>query len=148
MSDCFSLNQGLKDVQDNRKANRHSLACDEVYILADELGQLLMLQNENEADPVVFYLEKSDSNAEQEEHACALSEPEMDMTESGEKESSSKRKSVSFASEVSFHSISPQTSPKRKTNIPMSELPPEIQDHPLTQKLLGTASGKLYMDFF
>ena len=116
MSDTFNLSfDDSKQMQ--KKKNRHSYACDEVYVIADEFGQLMMCQADDAAEPVMFYLDKDG-----ECHMTEGGKPEFDVvpnevmgsdSSGSEKESSNKRKSVSFASEVSFQAISP-TSPKRQ----------------------------------
>ena len=115
MSDTFSSN--FDDAKQKQKAkNRHSYACDEVYIVSDEYGQLMMYQADEAAEPVMFYLDKDGE--------CRMTEggrPELEVQptdvmgsdSSSEKESGGKRKSVSFASEVSFQAISPM-SPKKQ----------------------------------
>lgn len=117
MSDTFSLN--FDDVQQKQKVkNRHSYACDEVYIVSDEFGQLMMYQADDAAEPVMFYLDKDG-----ECHMTEGGKPDFEVlpndvmgsdSSGSEKDSSNKRKSVSFASEVSFQAISPMISPKKQ----------------------------------
>ncbi|KAK3577364.1 hypothetical protein CHS0354_008460 [Potamilus streckersoni] len=120
MSDPFSLAQEEQKQKEKAK-NRHSYACDEVYIVADELGQLMMYQADDSAEPVLFYL---DNNGEchmtegGKQYECVPTDAadlgDSDGSSTERDSSSGKRKSVSFASEVSFHAISPQMSPRRQ----------------------------------
>ena len=117
MSDTFSSN--FDDAQQKQKTkNRHSYACDEVYIVSDEFGQLMMYQADDAAEPVMFYLDKDG-----ECHMTEGGKPEFEVLptdvmgsdSSSERESGGKRKSVSFASEVSFQAISPMSPKKQMT---------------------------------
>ncbi|KAL3885334.1 hypothetical protein ACJMK2_025405 [Sinanodonta woodiana] len=120
MSDPFSLAQE-EQKQTQKAKNRHSYACDDVYVVAEELGQLMMYQADDSAEPVLFYL---DNNGEchmtegGKQYECVPSDAadlgDSDGSSAERESTSGKRKSVSFASEVSFHAISPQTSPRRQ----------------------------------
>ncbi|XP_052096540.1 uncharacterized protein LOC127731744 isoform X2 [Mytilus californianus] len=127
LSDHFDLGQQDEQTKEDRKKNRHSYACEEIILLQDETGEYFVCKNnEDEAEPVVFYLE--DKPAEDKEKTVVKLRPKKIEeklkdadTDSCEKELNGKRKSVSFASEVSFHAISPHMSPKRQQNSGGSE---------------------------
>jgi hypothetical protein len=118
LSDPFDLGQQEEQSKDNRKKNRHSYACEEIILLQDETGDYFLCKNdENEEEPVVFYLEEK--QAEDVEKTVVkmrhkTEEKDSSSIDSTEKELNGKRKSVSFASEVSFHAISPHMTPKRQ----------------------------------
>ncbi|KAJ8307629.1 LOW QUALITY PROTEIN: hypothetical protein KUTeg_014820 [Tegillarca granosa] len=60
MSDPFSLLQQFDQQREARKINRHSYACEEVYLLTDETGEYFLYQNDSETEePVLFYRENS-----------------------------------------------------------------------------------------
>ena len=145
MSDTFSLN--FDDAQQKQKVkNRHSYACDEVYIVSDEFGQLMMYQADDAAEPVMFYLDKDG-----ECHMTEGGKPDFevlpnevtgsDSSAGSEKESGNKRKSVSFASEVSFQAISPM-SPKKKIT-PDEGAGEEVKDGENKSQTGGQPTGKL-----
>lgn len=55
-ADTMALN--FDDLEAKVKNHRHSYGCDEVYIVSDEHGQLMMYQADDSAEPVMFYLGK------------------------------------------------------------------------------------------
>lgn len=55
-ADTMALN--FDDLEAKVKNHRHSYGCDEVYIVSDENGQLMMYQADDSAEPVMFYLGK------------------------------------------------------------------------------------------
>ena len=57
MSAADNFNLNFEELEEKVK-NRHSYACDEVYIVSDENGQLMMYQADESAEPVMFYLGK------------------------------------------------------------------------------------------
>ena len=59
-ADTMALN--FDDVEAKVKNHRHSYGCDEVYIVSDEHGQLMMYQADDSAEPVMFYLGKNFRN--------------------------------------------------------------------------------------
>ncbi|KAL5020513.1 hypothetical protein ScPMuIL_003405 [Solemya velum] len=127
MSDPFNLNWEHEEMK-NRK--RHSFACDEVYVLP-ESDHMLPDEGENPAEPVMFYVDQN-GDCHMTEQCNVIKTDSTVETDDSDKETSNKRKSVSFASEVSFHAISPQSSPKRQMN-KGGNLPMEIngtsEDH-------------------
>ena len=131
------------------KKNRHSYACEEVYLLRNENGEYFLCENKDETeeeeseenidekveeeeiqisdDPPMFYLEDDSGNMDtvrrrQKKPVETKEEKQEEIDDdSSDKELSGKRKSVSFASEVSFHAISPAESPKRRDEIPLDD---------------------------
>lgn len=53
-TDTMTLN--FDDLEEKVRNHRHSYGCDEVYIVSDEHGQLMMYQADDSAEPVMFYL--------------------------------------------------------------------------------------------
>ncbi|XP_060551095.1 uncharacterized protein LOC132712696 isoform X2 [Ruditapes philippinarum] len=126
-TDTMTLN--FDDLEEKVKNHRHSYGCDEVYIVSDEHGQLMMYQADDSAEPVMFYLGKdgechmTEGHRNHMENFGSLANFNIQASDSihasdssTDREGNSKRKSVSFASEVSFQSISPAISPKRQAN--------------------------------
>ncbi|XP_045185208.2 uncharacterized protein LOC123543184 isoform X2 [Mercenaria mercenaria] len=127
-TDTMALN--FDDLEEKVKNHRHSYGCDEVYIVSDEHGQLMMYQADDSAEPVMFYLGKdgechmTEGHRNHLENFGSLANFNIQATDSihasdssTDREGSNKRKSVSFASEVSFQSISPAMSPKRQSHV-------------------------------
>ncbi|XP_033725503.1 LOW QUALITY PROTEIN: uncharacterized protein LOC117315427 [Pecten maximus] len=135
MSEPYLIQQMEGRRLQGQKVNRHSYACEEIYLLQDETGEYFLCENKDEteeeevedgdededeketSDPVMFYLEDDsvgNSQTVRRRQKKPVEEKKESCDDSSDKELSGKRKSVSFASEVSFHAISPQDSPKRR----------------------------------
>ncbi|XP_060081907.1 uncharacterized protein LOC132561195 [Ylistrum balloti] len=133
MSEPYLIQQIEGRRLQGQKVNRHSYACEEIYLLQDETGEYFLCENKDEteeeevedeedddkdtSDPVMFYLEDDsvgNSQTVRRRQKKPVEEKKESCDDSSDKELSGKRKSVSFASEVSFHAISPQDSPKRR----------------------------------
>ncbi|XP_069103024.1 uncharacterized protein [Argopecten irradians] len=135
MSEPYLIQQMESRRIQGQKVNRHSYACEEIYLLQDETGEYFLCENKDEteeeevedgdddedekdtSDPVMFYLEDDsvgNSQTVRRRQKKTVEEKKESCDDSSDKELSGKRKSVSFASEVSFHAISPQDSPKRR----------------------------------
>nr|XP_022307094.1 uncharacterized protein LOC111113269 isoform X2 [Crassostrea virginica] len=125
LSDPHNLGQATDNQTQRRKLNRHSYACEEVYLLTDESGQYYLCQSDNSSQsnestgPAMFYFDEGPADGTQ----TVKLRRKNPLTETGNKPGadsadtlSGKRKSVSFASEVSFHDISPHASPKHKVD--------------------------------
>ena len=126
LSDQFNAAHQGESQKQKRKMNRHSYACEEIYLLTDESGQYYLCSSDNpenmsqgeesEPEPTVFNTRNINVNTNLNQQPVKLrrkKSPESSGTSEGDKDHlSGKRKSVSFASEVSFHAISPQMSPK------------------------------------
>lgn len=130
MSDPFNLDWEHEAMKSKK---RHSFACDEVYVLP-ESDHMSPDEGENLAEPVMFYVDQNGDCHMTEQ--CDVMKPESTIveTDDSDKETSNKRKSVSFASEVSFHAISPQSSPKRQMT----------KGGNLQMDLQGSSEGELY----
>lgn len=122
LSDPHNLGQASDSQKQRRKLNRHSYACEEVYLLTDESGQYYLCQSDNSSQsnestgPALCYFDEVSADGTQTVKLRRKNPPEAG-TKSGVEAAdtlSGKRKSVSFASEVSFHDISPHASPKHK----------------------------------
>ncbi|KAH3809930.1 hypothetical protein DPMN_138312, partial [Dreissena polymorpha] len=124
-TDTMTLN--FDDIEAKVRNHRHSFGCDELYVVSDEHGQLMMYQADDSAEPVMFYLGKdgkchmTEGNRNHVENFGSLANFNIQASDSihasdssTDREGNSKRKSVSFASEVSFQSISPTPSPKKQ----------------------------------
>ncbi|XP_048749934.2 uncharacterized protein LOC125661855 isoform X1 [Ostrea edulis] len=123
LSDPHNLAQNSDSQKQKKKLNRHSYACEEVYLLTDDAGQYYLCQSDNSlqssesSGPVLFYLD----NMVPTDGTQTVKLRRKNPTETGTRPVtetadtlSGKRKSVSFASEVSFHDISPHASPKHR----------------------------------
>jgi hypothetical protein len=131
LSDPHDLAQTSDSQKQKKKLHRHSYACEEVYLLTDDSGQYYLCQSDNSAQsdestgPVMFCLD----NVVPADGTQTVKLRRRNPTEPGTRPAmeagtrpgtetadtlSGKRKSVSFASEVSFHDISPHASPKHR----------------------------------
>ncbi|XP_061180531.1 uncharacterized protein LOC133189134 [Saccostrea echinata] len=123
LSDPHNLGQTTESQKQRRKLNRHSYACEEVYLLTDESGQYYLCQSDNSSQsnestgPIMFCLDDvvpgdgmQTVKLRRKNPAEAGTKPASETNDA----LSGKRKSVSFASEVSFHDISPHPSPKHR----------------------------------
>ncbi|KAL4216661.1 Rab GTPase binding [Mactra antiquata] len=161
-TDTMTLN--FDDLTEKVKNHRHSYGCDEVYIVSDEHGQLMMYQADDSAEPVMFYLGKDGECHMTEGHRNHLenfgslanfniqaSDSIHGSDSSTDREGSNKRKSVSFASEVSFQSISPTASPKwqghtqEAKNSQSEEKAKEVEKQEVP-KSAPVAEGKVVME--
>ncbi|WAR29407.1 RUSC2-like protein, partial [Mya arenaria] len=125
-TDTMTLN--FDDIEAKVRNHRHSYGCDEVYIVQDEHGQMMMYQADDSAEPVMFYLGKdgechmTEGQRNHLENFGSLANFNIEAADSihasddssTDKEGNGKRKSVSFASEVSIQSISPAASPRKQ----------------------------------